>query len=320
MTEPSVQRPDPSATHAPDLRRQLFRLSVRHFLEATKLATDGIDRDISTALTFLAISRANVRPGANEMDRLAAYVAADTIPPDSERRPVSVYAIAKELVIPYETVRRHALKLRSAGLCEAVPGGLIIPNQVFARAEMVATLESYWLATLDFVNAAAAAGIVMPVTDAEPPRDVSRQVMRLGVDFFLETLITSAQIIECEPVAVLILRAVAFANLAHVTLDPERAAIYASLSAPGPSDRERRPVSIYAIAKTLRLPYETARRHAQRLVADGLLRAPPGGGLVYPFEMSTRPEIAAGMALSVDMSLEFLNQLAALGVRPQLPT
>lgn len=299
-----------------DQRRQLFRLSGQHFLNNARLLAVAVDRDLVTALTFLSIARANLRDLTLDPERALSYGALDTIPPDSERTPVSVYAVAKELGLPYETVRRHSLKLRRAEVCEAVEGGLIVPNRALARPETLSAVGAYWQGTLDFVNAAARAGIVAPAPAERPTGDVSRQVMRLGVHHFLEVLLGMARTLQGEPLDAVVMRAISMFNVSTVTLDPGLAAAYASLSAPPPDDSERQPISVYAVAKSLMLPYETTRRHVQRLIERGLVAKAADRGLLVPTAVVARPDIAAGMAESADLAMAYLTRLAALGVGP----
>lgn len=313
--DPSVAGERPGLT--PDLRRQLFRLSGQHFLGAARLIAGAVDRDLVTALIFLCIGRANLRDLTSDPRRAMPYAAVSTIPPDSERVPVSVYAVAKEMGIPYETVRRHAGKLRAADLLEAVTGGLIIPNRAFLTPSLLAAVVEYWKETVDFVNAAAEGGIVALVPAQTPAGDVARQVMRLGVNQFLEMLDAMARAVGGEPITAVVLSAIGFANVRNVTLDPDLAAVYAGLSTPPPSDAERRPVSVNAISKSLMLPYETTRRHVQTLLDQGLLRK-VAGGLIVPAEAVDRPRIAQGMADCAEVTLTYLAQLARYGVIPQV--
>jgi len=57
-----------------------------------------------------------------------------SIPPDEARRPVSVYAISKQLMIPYETARRHVMSLADRGFCVRVGReGVIVPSAAVRR-------------------------------------------------------------------------------------------------------------------------------------------------------------------------------------------
>ena len=58
-------------------------------------------------------------------DTSGQFASLDDIPPDSDRRPVSVSAVAALLGLPDQTTRRHINKLTKAGLCIKVRGGVV---------------------------------------------------------------------------------------------------------------------------------------------------------------------------------------------------
>ena len=304
-----IHPPRDSASSALDNRRLTARQSAEYFLNIVRLLDRAVDRDLVTTLTFLSIARANMRVFTADSVRAMRYAAMDAIPPDSERTPVTVYAIAKELGIPYETVRRHAAKLRKEGLCEAVPGGLIIPNRAFLDPAMLEAVSAHWALTQELVNSAG--GYATPTISGDPLGDVSRQVVRLGVDYFLDVLALIGRTLEVDALAALVMRAVSFVNLEQHAYDPEA---YPDVPV-GPSDGEREPVSVYAVAKTLSLPYETTRRHVRRLMEQGLLEK-SGAGVIVPERVSARPKVLAGIGELTARTEAYLARLAELGVRP----
>lgn len=304
-----IHPPQDSAPSAIDNRRLTARRSAEYFLNIVRLLDRSVDRDLVTTLTFLSITRANMRVFTADSVRAMRYAAMDTVPPDSERTPVTVYAIAKELGIPYETVRRHAAKLRKEGLCEAVPGGLIIPNSAFQHPGMLEAVSAHWALTQDLVNSAG--GYATPTTTGDPMGDVSRQVVRLGVDYFLDVIALIGRTLEVDALAALVMRAVSFVNIEQHAYDPDA---YPDVPV-GPGDSEREPVSVYAVAKTLNLPYETTRRHVRRLMEQGLLKK-SGAGVIVPEQVSARPRVLAGVGELTARTEAYLARLAELGVRP----
>lgn len=69
-------------------------------------------------------------------------------------------------------------------------------------------------------------------------------------------------------------------------------------------DTLRRPISVHALAIELDLPYETTRRHVNRLMVDQLcVRADTG--VVVPAEVLAREDITAALK----MNFEHLRQL-----------
>ncbi|ODT89773.1 hypothetical protein [Phenylobacterium sp. SCN 70-31] len=74
----------------------------------------------------------------------------------------------------------------------------------------------------------------------------------------------------------LLLSAISQANLAQVARSPDLQRRYATLNTP-PPDELRRPVSVSAIANSLQVPFETARRRIAALSATGLVIQTPRG-------------------------------------------
>lgn len=303
-----IHPPQDSAASALDSRRLTARQSAEYFLNIVRLLDHAVDRDLVTTLTFLSIARANMRVFTADPDRAMRYAAMDAVPPDSDRTPVTVYAIAKELGIPYETVRRHAAKLRKEGLCDSVTGGLIIPNSAFLHPGMLSAVQAHWALTQDFVNSA---GGHATAPSEPPPGDVSRQVVRLGINYFLDVIALIGRTLEVDALGALVMRAVSFVNLEQHAYDPSA---YPEVPV-GPKDSEREPVSVYAVAKTLNLPYETTRRHVRRLMERGLLEK-SGAGVILPERVSARPQVLAGIGELTARTETYLARLAELGVRP----
>lgn len=81
--------------------------------------------------------------------------------------------------------------------------------------------------------------------------------------------------------------AVTQSNVGHIDRDPELAGQWAELETP-PPDNLRRPVSAGAIAQSLGLPKETARRKIRQLVAERYCTLAPGG-VIAPRRVFLRP-------------------------------
>jgi hypothetical protein len=82
-----------------------------------------------------------------------------------------------------------------------------------------------------------------------------------------------------DVVDAVLITAIAQANAAQITRSPELQRKYATLDLPPPADL-RRPVSISAVAHSLRIPFETARRRIAALAKLGLVVQTTGGVLV----------------------------------------
>jgi hypothetical protein len=84
-----------------------------------------------------------------------------------------------------------------------------------------------------------------------------------------------------------------------------------------PPDEVRRPISIARLAESLGLPFETTRRHVQRLIDTGVC-VRVEGGLIVPKAVLDQPPAADAALANVGYVRKFLRDLQAVGleVRP----
>ena len=298
-----------------DRRRMALRVAGYYFLQTATLVTRAIDEDLLTALVFLGVSRANVRPLKEDPAQDAAFAGAGDVPPDEMRRPVSVYAVAKDLRLPYETVRRHVVKLREAGMVEAGPGGVWVPNRVHLSPGLLSGMAENWEVARRFLRDAITVGAIPGKAPAPAGPDVSRRTVRLSIDYFLDSLTEMAGIVGLDALSLLVGMAVARGNMQHFAQDRETAETYAGIDAI-PPDAVRRPVSVYAVSKGLGLPYETTRRYARRLTKEGWLERKADGGLILSAEVIGRPELLQAALQFAGATYAYLLRLAELGLPP----
>jgi DNA-binding Lrp family transcriptional regulator len=114
-----------------------------------------------------------------------------------------------------------------------------------------------------------------------------------------------------DPVGALIAWTIVEANVAVVNQDAELSHRYAALDA-APPDELRRPVSVNALATSLRLPYETVRRRVAAMVAAGRCVATPKGVYV-PAAALTGPGYDALALARYERLKQFHRELVALG-------
>ena len=118
---------DKNATSAdPDKVRTVARIAIDYHLESARLVSDLAPGDALTSLVFLTI--------VSRMLRGLPQPSATADGPH-RRGAVTVYAVAKDLGLSYETVRRHVKRLLEAGLCQREVLGLVVPASVFARGD-----------------------------------------------------------------------------------------------------------------------------------------------------------------------------------------
>ncbi|MDO9246840.1 MAG: hypothetical protein Q7U11_10265, partial [Phenylobacterium sp.] len=210
-------------TLPPDVRRQVVRLAGDFFLNTSQVITTAIDTDLVTGMIFLAIVRANVRHMLDDPELALAYFEPGDRPPEVFRKPVSVYAIARELRLPYETARRHIRKLLAKGLCERQgDSGVVFPPEVNDRPEVRQAVATNFHTTIRYARALADAGIVAtcgraPETPGGGPY-MPREVVRLSSDYFLNTIALLTTNLGLDLVEGLMFLAIVRANTLHVTL------------------------------------------------------------------------------------------------------
>lgn len=293
--------------------RQICRLGGICIIESARFIAQAVNRNFVTAMVFLAISRANVSHITSSREAATRHLGLDQLPSDAERAPVSVYAVARDLRLPYETVRRHVGKLKAMGVCVVEPEGVMIPTWVFEFAAQRPGALNAERAVRDLIANAARSGVRIENRFHPMAGDVNLQATRLATDYFIDSLGAIARRLELDVVAVLILLTVGVMNTEAITDDMELAATYGGLDTIPPDDL-RAPISAYAVCKFLMLSYETTRRTSLWLVDLGLLARNAGGGLTIPSAAMARPDMMAAFADLSDITVEFLGRLAEYGL------
>jgi DNA-binding Lrp family transcriptional regulator len=110
----------------------------------------------------------------------------------------------------------------------------------------------------------------------------------------------------------LLLAVITQANVAPITRSRELQRRYATLDQP-PPDELRRPVSINAVAASLRIPFETARRRIAKLRDDGIVMVTPKG-VIVPTAPMTSPLYRAGAEVNYGLVRALYVRLAAIGM------
>jgi CRP-like cAMP-binding protein len=135
MTEPAPPDDD-------DVQRLAMRLSVGYFLRFIEILSDLANRNLVQSVILLAIMGANVGALDTDPETSRRFAGIGAVPPDELRRPISVYALAASLGLPYETVRRQVHKMIDQGLCERIGDeGVIVPARVLEGPQMLKAVE-----------------------------------------------------------------------------------------------------------------------------------------------------------------------------------
>jgi hypothetical protein len=115
----------------------------------------------------------------------------------------------------------------------------------------------------------------------------------------------------------LLMMAINQANIAPLTRDPAARTRYGALETPAPDDA-RRPVSVRAVAASMRLPYETARRNIRRLEAQGVCTV-SAAGVVVPEAFMRSQAYVDSAATAHERLLGLYLVLNARGLLDPLP-
>jgi len=115
----------------------------------------------------------------------------------------------------------------------------------------------------------------------------------------------------------LLMSAISQANVAQITRSPELQRTYATLDQP-PPDELRRPVSISAIANSLRIPFETARRRITALVEAGIIQTVPRG-VILPAAPLSSPFYRMGAEANYGLVRGLYFRLRGIGLLDDLP-
>ena len=142
-----------------------------------------------------------------------------------------------------------------------------------------------------------------------------RELAHLSFNFVLD--VASWGIPGLKPLDCLLMMAVNQANIAPLTRDPAARIRYGALAAPAPDD-ERRPVSVRAVAASMQLPYETARRNIRRLEAHGVCAVSEAGVLV-PAAFMLSPGYLDGAQRSHERLVALYRMLQARSLLEALP-
>lgn len=287
------------------------RLAAGFCLDLAQLIVEMLDEDLAPTLVVLGVLSANVAA----FDRMAAEQAGQASSWTMiDREPVSAYRLARNLAIPYETTRRHVARLVDKGKLVRAGSGVMIAPEVLVRPSAPVAAEAVWRRSVRLCDDLQVLGLDVPPHGLEASADEQRRVARLANEFLLAAIKATVEATNTDMVTTLVFMSIYRANRAALENDPALALAYGAPDQLA-ADVERTPVSIYALSRRMRLPYETVRRHAAILVDEDLCRR-LDDGLIVPADVLRSPSIAAGSAQIWALAADFIT--AAFGPVPTL--
>lgn len=135
------------------------------------------------------------------------------------------------------------------------------------------------------------------------------RIAPVSLDFILDVRRISRR--DRDLIDSLLFATIISSNVALLTHDPALQMTYAGISSPAPPEA-RRPVSINAVAQSMRIPFETARRRIQKMARDGILEVSERG-VVAPQSILQRPDFIEGIVQRHDRVGQFYRELIDRG-------
>ncbi len=157
------------------------------------------------------------------------------------------------------------------------------------------------------------------VTVASPPAveetaedaAVARIVSRLSSEYILRALQLLLEAYGDIRTGI-IAQTIVTANTAHLDTRTGDGWRYAGID-DTPPDEVRKPISIARLAESLNLPFETTRRHVQRLLDAGMC-VRVEGGLIVPQAVLEQPGARRAALANVGFVRKFIRDLQAAGL------
>ena len=231
----------------------------------------------------------------------------------SGRKPMAVRELSRELNLPYETVRRHVRDLEQSGACAVKDGGVTVTDTFQSGARATRLLRKIYVnAVRLLVDLTRIGAVAFPSASRRAPpagRLTKEQtaIAAAAMGFLLAGVRLMRDFWGGDLLKGLVFTAIWTANVKHVT-NTARAATSSMLP-----DTLRQPVSVLAISRSLRLPYETVRRHADVLVREGLAERAGRQGVFVPTHVAEGT--MAGSVAGHRLVMAFLDELRRGGVK-----
>lgn len=147
----------------------------------------------------------------------------------------------------------------------------------------------------------------------------ARLAQRATIQLVMETFDLLSRVIDSDTVGGFIFLGNASANTRHLRPGSPDAQAYADTGTVVP-DSMRRGISVHALSHEVNLPYETTRRHVQKLIQEGLCLRRADGIMCRPRRCRARACCRSSTATWPTSTGSSTNWSAAAFLRPGGPT
>ncbi len=141
---------------------------------------------------------------------------------------------------------------------------------------------------------------------------VARLALRASVQFVLDTAELLSRAIDADTVRGLIFLGIISANTRHLRPGTPEAQAYAAKGDLAP-DSVKRGISVHALSNQVDLPYETTRRHVQKLISEGLCER-RADGIIVPAAALSTPRMMKVVDRNLANIFKFVEALERGGV------
>ena len=140
----------------------------------------------------------------------------------------------------------------------------------------------------------------------------ARLAQRATIQLFMDTADLLSRVIDSDAVRGMIFLGIIAANTRHLRAGSPEAQAYAQTGATVP-DSARRGISVHALSHEINMPYETARRHVQKLIAEGLCER-RDDGIIVPASALSSSHMLQLVEHNLANVYRFLDELERGGV------
>jgi hypothetical protein len=279
------------------------RLTFETFLRGVDLLNELVDGNIVDGMVVNALWSFHLSE--------SVLPRASLILPHVWKESGSIHGLARALEMPYPTVHRHLTALGRRGMAVRNPAGrfVISPGLVDSKAGQNFRSRSLASASRFVVGLHRVGGVCGDITAFQREGGLSNAQQNAVFRAYIEIVLVNLQLMARfygDVMIGLVFKFVATANIKHLT---ELSGTSRFLP-----DEMRRPISVYRVAKSLHVPYETVRRITRWLIDQNDFEQVGDQGVIVP-ERSLRASVDPAIAVGTNRSIaDGFHQMQLAGV------
>ena len=207
----------------------------------------------------------------------------------TDRRAISIGALARSLGRPFETVRRQVARLRAMGLLTVEADGVRIADGAAAEPRVAALLDAFVRHFRTMLAGLRASDVPLP-GDLDPAAVARGPALDCALDIYLYAIEAHGPL-HRGWMELLIIGRTLIMNNAGIRDSPSLSRAFAAADAIAPANL-RRPVTPAEVAREMGLPRQTVGRHLKAAVANARVEEVGDGYVVSVAWLSHPQQIA----------------------------